>query len=327
MSYALAALLALVIVLALMPRLIEYLKQLKFGQTIYDLGPQAHLSKQGTPNMGGILIAAAAVIAGIVSALWQGALPQLIPMLLASLGALAIGFADDYTKDVKKHHEGLKPREKIIGQVVLGLIYSVFCYVRLGGAVHLPFTSAQWDLGIFYVPVMTVLIIFMTNSANLQDGVDGIMGSVSLLGGLAFGAIALLGLEAYGAEGRAAAGLCFALAGACLGFLKYNRHPARIIMGDTGSMFIGGLLTAVAMQLKLQWWLVPICFTMIMSSLSVIIQRIYFKATKGKRIFRMSPLHHHFELGGMSENRVVGMYALVTLGLSLIAILAALNIH
>ncbi len=319
---AAAAALAFAIAALGMPYLIKKLKTMQFGQTIYELGPKAHLNKQGTPNMGGILIATAAVLSSLVFSFAQADAWKLLPVLLASLGAMAIGFRDDYIKNIRHDHEGLRPKQKVIGQVTVGILFSVYCYVKLGGGVYLPFSTNIWDLGPFYVPLMTVLFVFMTNSANLQDGVDGILSSVSVVGGLAFGLIALMMRAAYG--GTAMALLSFALVGACAGFLIYNHYPARIMMGDTGSMFIGGVFCSAAMLLGLQFWLIPICFTMIMSSVSVIMQRAYFKATHGKRIFKMSPIHHHFELSGMSEKQIVRMYALVTLALSALAVLVAL---
>lgn len=323
MMYGAAAALAAFIMTALgMPALIKKLKSMQFGQTIYELGPKAHLNKQGTPNMGGILIATAAVVSALLFSFFQSQAWRLLPILLAALGSMAIGFRDDYIKNVRHNHEGLKPMQKVAGQVVVGLLFSVYCYLRFGGGVYLPFSSSVWDLGVFYIPLMTVLFIFMTNSANLQDGVDGILSSVSLIGGVAFGLIAFLLKAAY--SGQAASTAIFALAGACAGFLICNHYPAKIMMGDTGSMFIGGMFCAVAMALGLQFWLIPICFTMMMSSLSVIIQRFYFKATHGKRIFKMSPIHHHFELSGMNEKQIVRMYSLVTLALSILAVLAAL---
>ena len=325
MIFLLTLLTAFVIMLLGMPGLIISLKKLKFGQTIYALGPQAHLSKQGTPNMGGLLIVASTLAASLGFALYEGNAASLLPLVLVSLGSAAIGFSDDYIKDVRKNHEGLKPMQKIIGQVVTGLAISMFCYVSVGSSIHLPFTKKVLDLGVLYVPIMTVLVIFMTNSANLQDGVDGILSSVSILGAIAFGIIALMLTDArMPALHRSMAFPGFALAGACAGFLIFNHYPAKIMMGDTGSMFIGGLLVGIALLLGLQMWLIPICFTMIMSSLSVIIQRVYFKLTHGKRIFKMSPIHHHFELSGMSENQIVGMYAVTTLALSVLAVLAAL---
>ena len=229
----------------------------------------------------------------------------------------------------------------------IGLAFSFFCYQKLGSDVIIPFTSKTWDLGIFYIPIMTVLVMFITNSANLQDGVDGILSSVTVVGMIAFGFIfasmdAGARLETDGKtiletvfpsiQNRDGwfvpiSILCFALAGASIGFLRYNHHPAKIFMGDTGSMFIGGAMVGVAMLTKTQFLLILISFTCIMSSVSVMLQRGYFKYTKkkygeGRRIFKMSPLHHHFELCGMKENQIVLMYAAVTLVLSVIAVVS-----
>lgn len=344
---ALAAVMAMAVVFLVMPRFLPYLKKLKFGQTIYDLGPKAHLAKQGTPNMGGIVTALATVLVTAVLTVavgvkggWPFQLENALwPMLFITVGCMALfGFPDDYIKDVKKDHEGLKPRQKLVGQMIVGLIFSLYCFFYVGSDVVIPFTDKTWDLGLFYIPVMTVLVMFITNSANLQDGVDGILSSVTVIGMGAFGLIALfLGASQNGdtlwlfpvTDTRAwflpIAYLCFALAGASIGFLRYNRHPAKIFMGDTGSMFIGGAMAGAAMLLKCQFLLIPICFTCIMSSVSVMLQTGYFKYTRkktgtGKRIFKMAPLHHHFELSGMKENQIVLMYAAVTLALSLIAI-------
>lgn len=337
-----AAAAAMALVFLVMPRFLPFLKKLKFGQTIYDKGPQAHLAKMGTPNMGGIVTAGAAALVLTVmtvilnvkkggsfdlhSALW--------PLLFISLGCTAcFGFPDDYIKDVKKDHEGLKPRQKLVGQMIVGLAFSFYCYRFIGSDVLLPFTDRTWDLGIFYIPVMTVLVMFITNSANLQDGVDGILSSVTVVGMTAFGIIAVfLGAGQHPALLRQDPGfyrtvaiLCFALVGASLGFLHYNRHPAKIFMGDTGSMFIGGCMAGIAMLTKCQFLLLLTGFTCVMSSVSVMMQTTYFKYTRkktgtGKRIFKMAPIHHHFELSGMKENQIVLMYAAVTLALSVVAV-------
>ena len=340
---AYAAVMALAIVLLVMPKFLPFLKKLKFGQTIYDLGPKAHLAKQGTPNMGGIVTALATVLTTVTITVilgvkqgWSFGLDNALwPLLFITLGCMALfGFPDDYIKDVKKDHEGLKPKQKLIGQMFVGLAFSFFCYWRLGSDVMIPFTDKTWDLGVFYIPIMTVLVMFITNSANLQDGVDGILSSVTVIGMAAFGLIALFlthcskeTLERAEDFYITIAILCFALAGASIGFLRYNRHPAKIFMGDTGSMFIGGAMVGAAMLMKCQFLLIPICFTCIMSSVSVMMQTTYFKYTKkkygqGRRIFKMSPLHHHFELCGMKENQIVLMYAAVTLVLSIIAVLS-----
>ena len=236
---------------------------------------------------------------------------------------MAIGLADDWIKDVRQHHEGLKPRYKLIGQAVAGLLFSILAANMVGTAIHLPFTRATLDLRWLYVPLMTLLYIFITNSANLQDGADGLMGSVSMAGSAALGAIAVF-IDGGSLGEPGIAYTCFALAGACLGFLFFNQFPAKIYMGDTGSMFIGGLMTGAAVLLRLQIWLIPLSFTMIVSSFSVIAQRAYYKITGGKRLILMSPLHHHFEKSGWSENTIARRYTLVVLALSVAAALASL---
>ncbi len=356
MYAALAAGIAMLLVLAVMPFFLPFLKKLKFGQTIYDLGPQAHKTKQGTPNMGGLVTAGATIVATVVLSVVRcvrngcsmGLDNALWPLLFITLGCMILfGFPDDYIKDVKKDHEGLKPKQKLIGQMIIGLVFSLFCYFYVGHDVWLPFTQKTWDLGIFYIPVMTVLVMFITNSANLQDGVDGILSSVTVVGMAAFGAIAWVIGTGLANEASPAAALfagkgqipwfgiisilCFALAGASVGFLFFNHHPAKIFMGDTGSMFIGGAFVGAAMLLKCQFLLLPICFTCIMSSVSVMMQTTYFKYTRkktgtGKRIFRMAPLHHHFELSGMKENQIVAMYTFVTLILSALAVWSVLAV-
>ena len=327
---------ALLIVLLVMPVFLPYLKKLKFGQTIYELGPQAHLSKQGTPNMGGIVIAFGTVAASVAGAiLWHkgwGTACRLYPVWFTMIFSMAVGFADDFIKDVKKNHEGLKPMQKIAGQVIVGLAASLYCYFNVGSDIILPFTAGKtWDLGIFYIPLMTVLVIFMTNSANLQDGVDGILSTVTMIGMMAFGLIAVLLKDSImQGNGAGCAVICFALTGACLGFFRFNHHPAKIFMGDTGSMFIGGAMVGIAMATKCQFLLILICFTSVMSSVSVIMQTTYFKITKkkygqGRRIFKMAPLHHHFELSGMTENQIVLMYEIVTFILSAAAVLSVMG--
>ncbi|MBQ8136505.1 MAG: phospho-N-acetylmuramoyl-pentapeptide-transferase [Clostridia bacterium] len=322
---------ACVVMLALMPRFLRMLKSRKMGQTIYDLGPQAHLSKQGTPNMGGVLIggitAAVGLIAAIVLAISKetivffSAENPIFFLLVSAIGAMLIGFADDYTKDIRHQHEGLNPKQKLVGQFALGLILSLWRYFAYGASIRLPFTDAAWNLGVFYVPVMTVVWVFIVNSTHLQDGVDGILSSVTAVGALCFGLIFTFGKEALRSPVQAA--FAFALLGACVGFLRFNFHPAKIFMGDTGSMFIGGSLMGMAMASGLEIWLIFIAFTSIMSSVSVILQRGYFKLTHGKRLFKMTPIHHTFELIGMSEEKIVGMYALVTIALCVCAFLLA----
>jgi len=246
--------------------------------------------------------------------------------------SMLIGFADDYIKVVKKRSLGLTGWQKIAGQVIVAAGFSAYCYFhpQVGSSIIVPFFNVEWDLGIFYIPLMTLVVIFMINSANLQDGMDGLLSTVTVIGSAAWGlvavfllpAAALLGVATY-SDGLYNIGIfALALTGACMGFLRFNRYPAMVFMGDTGSMFIGGATVAMAMLLRQPLMMVLIAFTMVMSSVSVIMQRVYFKLTHGKRIFKMSPIHHHFELSGYSETQVVALYAIVTGILSLVALLS-----
>ena len=326
-----AALIALAAALLIGPRLIRYLKKLHFGQTIYELGP-SHQQKQGTPVMGGLMMAAGILLGSLIChpAAWDGAWDFVIPLLAVSFLSMGVGFADDYIKAVKKRHDGLSPWQKIAGQVIVSLGFSLYCYFspRVGSAIRIPFTGAEWDLGIFYIPVMTLLVIFIVNSSNLQDGLDGLLSTVTAIGSSAWAVICLIITVAARLTGTDDAGgaatigtFALSMTGACIGFLRFNRYPAKTFMGDTGSMLLGGGTAAIALLLRQPLLLLLIFFTPIMSSVSVIMQRYYYKLTHGKRIFLMSPIHHHFEKKGYSETQIVSMYAGITLLLSLIAVI------
>jgi phospho-N-acetylmuramoyl-pentapeptide-transferase len=280
--------------------------------------------------MGGLLIAVIVLMTVIICYPYGGRYGTVIIIfLLFSLLNMLIGFTDDYIKVVKKRNLGLTARQKICGQVVISFAFTVFCYYHpaVGSTVLVPIVNIEWDMGVLYIPVMTMLLIFIVNSANLQDGVDGILASVTSVGASAWSIIALICFMRFTAAGLDGAAsflpisiIGMALTGACLGFLRYNYHPAKVIMGDTGSMFIGSVMAGMGLVLRYPLLLLLIAFTMIMSSVSVIIQRIYYKATHGKRIFKMSPLHHHYELSGMNEMQIVAMYTAVTGVLSLVAL-------
>ena len=329
-----ALLISAAIALLTGPKLIAYLKKLHFGQTIYELGP-AHQQKQGTPVMGGLMMAAGIVAASLIChpAKWNGRLDFILPLLAVSLLSMAVGFEDDYIKAVKKRHEGLSPWQKIAGQVFVAVCFSVYCYFHpaVGSSIRIPFIGKDWDLGIFYIPLMSLLTIFIVNSSNLQDGLDGLLATVTEVGASAWTVICLLvmfvpalsGITDYD-NAQTIGTFMISVAGACIGFLRYNRYPAKTFMGDTGSMLLGGAMAATAMLLRLPILLLLIFFTPIMSSVSVILQRYYFKLTHGKRIFLMSPIHHHFEKKGYSETQIVCMYADITLALSLAAVLSIL---
>ena len=315
----------LLLVLWMGPRVIPQLHRLKFGQTIYELGPQKHKNKQGTPVMGGLMMAAAVLVVSLLChhGEWLSWWDPTLALLAVSLLSMAVGFADDFIKAVKKRHDGLTPWQKIAGQVVVAIGFSVYCYFNphVGSAIRVPFLQLEWDLGWWYIPVMSLVVLFMVNSANLQDGLDGLLSTVSAIGDVAWAALAI-GAFALGSAFSVNIGVfMLAMAGAAMGFLRFNRYPAKVFMGDTGSMFIGGATVGAAMLLRQPLLLLFIAFTMVFSSVSVMLQVGYFKLTHGKRIFKMSPIHHHFELCGYSETQIVSMYAVITGVLSLMAVL------
>ena len=328
----LALILSAAIVLLTGPKLIAWLRKLKLGQTMYELGPQSHLKKQGTPIMGGLCIALGCVVAFIVCGVTLGAWDHMLALLFVALGSMAVGFGDDWIKMVKKRHEGLTPKQKIVGQAVVCLGFALYCYFHpaVGSKVIVPFFNVDWDLGIFYIPLLALTVLFMVNSANLQDGLDGILSSVTAVGSIGWAALALIAAAAANVAGNTLiAVFAMALCGACIGFLRFNHYPATVFMGDTGSMFIGGAVVGMAMLLRQPFLLLLIGFTMVMSSVSVILQRYYFKLTRKifgepRRLFKMSPIHHHFEMCGMKETQIVLMYSIVTLVLSAIAVLSAI---
>ena len=317
------AILAYVIGVILGKLLLPVLYKLKFGQNIYELAPEAHKKKQGTPIMGGLIFAGASIAATLLA--HGGAVPLMqnmaLAMILIALGNMGIGFADDMTKIRGGRNEGLTPKQKIAFQTALALAFSLYCYFhpQVGSVIRIPFLRAELDLGILYVPVMMFIIVATTNSANLLDGLDGLCAGVSMLDFATLGILA--GVAGFGGDLGVC---CMAMVGGLMGYWVYNVHPAKVFMGDTVSMYIGGAVVAAAMLLRQPLILVLISFWMLMSSLSVIIQRVYFKKTGGKRIFKMSPIHHHFELCGMSEFRIVAMYMTTTVILCLITLLGTL---
>ena len=328
----LALILSAAIVLLTGPKFIAWLRKLKLGQTIYELGPQSHQKKQGTPIMGGLIIALGCVVSFIVCGVTLGAWDHMLALLFVALGSMAVGFGDDWIKMVKKRHEGLTPKQKIVGQALVCLGFALYCYFHpaVGSKVIVPFFNIDWDLGIFYIPLLALTVLFMVNSANLQDGLDGILSSVTAVGSIGWAALALIAAAAANAAGNnTIAVFALALCGACIGFLRFNHYPATVFMGDTGSMFIGGAVVGMAMLLRQPFLLLLIGFTMVMSSVSVILQRYYYKLTRKifgepRRLFKMSPIHHHFEMCGMKETQIVLMYAAVTLVLSALAVVSAL---
>lgn len=332
----LALLLSVIAMLLIGPRVLPVLRRLKFGQTEYELGPKSHQVKQGTPTMGGLMFAAVSCVVTLLLVYTSGTASHGLwnfglALVLVALLNLLIGFVDDYIKVVKKRNLGLIWWQKIIGQVFVSVAFSLYCYLSpyVGSSIIVPFLNVEWDLGVFYVPLMTCVMIFMVNSANLQDGLDGLLSSVTVIGSAAWGLMALFvvmataGMSAeVSSNYQYLAIFAMALAGGCMGFLRFNHYPALVFMGDTGSMFIGGAMVGMSMLLRMPIFMLLVMFPPFASSMSVIIQRIYFKVTHGKRIFKMSPIHHHFELCGMSEQQIVAMYSIVEGILCLVALLS-----
>ncbi len=304
--------------------LIPFLEKKQFRQFVREVGPQSHLSKTGTPSMGGIAIVSATIIASLIGGVLAGGISwfKLIVTLVVMVLFGLIGFIDDYEKAIKKNNAGISPKQKIILQFVFSAGFAVCAYMKSGfdgvsgSSVWIPFADVYLDLGIFYIPFVIFVMIAFSNAVNLTDGLDGLASGVTAL--VAF-CMVILGVNAF--PMLSAEPIVYgALAGGCLGFLIFNKNPAKIFMGDTGSMALGGMLAAGAVFMKMEFLVAIAGLIYVLEALSVIIQVTYFKKTK-KRIFKMAPIHHHFELCGMSEKKVVFMFWGATLVFCLLAIL------
>ncbi|MDO4547296.1 MAG: phospho-N-acetylmuramoyl-pentapeptide-transferase [Clostridia bacterium] len=324
-----AVIISFLMALVIGPVVIPWLRKMKFGQTIYDLGPHSHLKKQGIPTMGGVIFALPMTIVPIIlsfdhargSFLWVG--------LICMLGFGLIGFIDDFIKVRLKRSLGLTPMQKILPQLILSIALASWAYFGGEASTKLivPFADFAWEPGIWYIPVMVFILVGTVNSANLLDGLDGLLASCSVVD---FATMALIMMFMAVNSGEVATTdarftslmlLCGSAVGGLMGFLRFNSYPASVFMGDVGSFTIGGALAGVALLTGTSLLLPLIALAMVASSLSDIIQVGYFKLTHGKRIFRMAPLHHHFELGGMPETRIVSMYTLVTIVMCLVVLL------
>ncbi len=306
------ALIAFVLEIILCPILIPMLHRLKFGQYIREDGPQAHQKKAGTPTMGGIAILLCFAAGALIYAKGN---TLAAPILLITLGFGLIGLLDDFIKVVMKHNEGLKEWQKFGLQILFAVIFAV--YLNKAGYstdVKIPFINVTWHMGWFYYVFVVLLLVGFDNGANFTDGLDGLASSVTTVIALFLTVIAVgqnTGLEP----------VTSAMIGALLGFLCFNTHPARVFMGDTGSLALGGFVVSTCFMLKIPLFLPIIAFIYFMEVVSVIIQVGYYKRTK-KRVFRMAPIHHHFELGGWPETKVVSMFTITTAVLCLIGLLA-----
>lgn len=292
-------LLAAVIVLITGPFFIPWLHKLKFGQSIREEGPKSHQAKSGTPTMGGVMIIPAIAIASLVAA---PATPRLLLALFVMMGHFAIGFLDDYIKVVKKHNLGLKAKQKLLGQIIMAVMvtYIGIEYLHTPTTVWIPGADITVELGVMYYVLVFFVLVGTTNAVNLTDGLDGLAAGTVAVAALFYAGICSMVLGA----GNELTAFARATTGACLGFLYFNRHPAKVFMGDTGSLALGGVMAALAILSHTELLLVIVGLVFVCEALSVIIQVISFKTT-GKRVFLMSPIHHHFELKGWSETRVV----------------------
>ncbi|SHH64505.1 phospho-N-acetylmuramoyl-pentapeptide-transferase [Desulfosporosinus lacus] len=312
----LAAGLALIITLVLSPFLIPVLRILKFGQNVRDDGPKRHLKKAGTPTMGGIIFLVGIIVSALLTAEQPTSL-EMVTLVGITLGFGLIGFVDDFIKVVMHRSLGLRAYQKLIGQFSLAfiLMWVSVHWLGRGTDVAIPFTSIHLELGWFYYVFVSLVIVLMTNAVNLTDGLDGLAAGSTMFAGVAYVLIALLaaihGVAVLAHETDMAV-FAAALVGGTLGFLRFNTYPARIFMGDTGSLALGGALASLAVLTKSELVFIVIGGLFAAEALSVIIQVISFQTT-GKRIFRMSPLHHHFELVGWSEWKVVIVFWSVAL--------------
>lgn len=314
----LAIIIAFAISALLCPIIIPFLHKLKLGQQVRDDGPQAHLKKQGTPTMGGLIILTSIII---TSLFYVSRYPKVIPVLFMTVGFGIIGFLDDYIKIVMKRSEGLKPMQKLVGQFVITGIFAWYVVNsgEVGTDMLIPFTGGFdhgkfLHLGILFVPALFFIVLGTDNGVNFTDGLDGLCTSVTIL------VATFLTIVAIG-ENAGISPITGAVVGSLLGFLLFNVYPAKVFMGDTGSLALGGFVSATVFMMRMPLFLPIIGFIYFVEVLSVIIQVTYFKKTGGKRIFRMAPIHHHFELGGWSETRVVAVFAIVTAILCLLAYL------
>lgn len=295
------------------PIVIPFLRRLKIGQTERK-ELESHLKKNGTPTMGGIMILASIVV---TSLLYIRDYPKIIPILFMTVGFGIIGFLDDYLKVVLRRSDGLLPRQKMLCQIVVTTVFAVYMvsYSDVSLTMLIPFSGGKYlDIGWLAIPVLYFAVIGTVNGTNFTDGLDGLASSVTVMVATFFSVVAI------GTDAGIAPITC-AVVGALMGFLLFNVYPARVFMGDTGSLALGGFVVSTAYMLQMPLFILIVGLIYLVEVLSVMIQVTYFKKTGGKRIFRMAPIHHHFELGGWSETRVVAVFSIITAVLCMLALL------
>ena len=297
------------------PVIIPFLRKLKASQTERTEGVKSHLSKAGTPTMGGLIFLIATTV---TSLLYVGKYPKIIPILFLTLGFGLIGFLDDYLKVVLKRSDGLLPMQKMAGQILVTGVFAFYLikFTDVDLTLLVPFSGGYyWNIGWLAVPLLFVAVIGTVNGVNFTDGLDGLASSVTIMVATFFSVVALgtkSGIEP----------ITCAVVGALMGFLLFNVYPARVFMGDTGSLALGGFVAGTAYMLQMPLFIIIVGMIYLIEVASVIIQVTYFKKTGGKRFFKMAPIHHHFELCGWSETRIVAVFSIITAILCMIALLA-----
>lgn len=300
----------------LCPIIIPFLRKLKFGQYVRDDGPESHLKKAGTPTMGGLVILVSILLTSLI---YIRRYSDIIPVLFMTLGFGIIGFLDDYIKVVMKRSLGLKPLQKMLGQLLVTVVfvYYYFNVAKMDVAIRIPFLDGQVLVMPTWLFVVFVFIVVLgtVNGVNFTDGLDGLASGVTAIVATFFTVAAL-------AVNPNMTPITGAVVGSLLGFLLFNTYPARVFMGDTGSLALGGFVASIALMLRMPLFIVIVGLIYLVEVLSVMLQVTYFKLTHGKRIFKMAPIHHHFELCGWSETRVVAVFSIITALLCLVALMA-----
>lgn len=303
----------------LCPVFIPFLKRLKFGQNIREEGPKEHLKKRGTPTMGGLIIIFSVVITALY---FISDNKRIIPVLFVTLGFGLIGFLDDYIKIVMKRSMGLSPVQKMGLQIIVTAVFAMYIvrYSEAGTKMLIPFTGGvadgkYMDIGILFVPMMFCAVLGTVNGANFTDGLDGLVTGVTIIIAVFYTVVSYM-------TGSGIEVITGAVAGSLLGFLLFNVYPARVFMGDTGSLALGGFVASTAYIMNMPFFLLIIAFIYFIEVMSVILQVVFFKLTGGKRILKMAPIHHHFELCGWSETRVVTVFSTITAIMCMVAYLA-----
>ncbi len=303
---------AFVLALIAGPICIPFLRRLKFGQTVRDDGPQTHLKKMGTPTIGGLIFL---IPITLVALYYSQRYPAIIPILIATLGFAVVGFVDDFIKIVKKRKDGLYAGQKTFMQLIVCVAFAFYVmrYTDAGTSIVIPFTSIIIQPWLYFLFIVAFMYFF-SNAVNLTDGLDGLCAGVTLVVAIFFTIYSLTNAELGYIKVFSAA-----IAGGCLGFLAFNIHPAKVFMGDTGSLALGGALTAIVVMMRIPLILVIVGGIYLIEAVSVILQVASFKLT-GKRIFKMAPIHHHFELMGWKETKVVAVFIFVTVILSIVSL-------